>query len=180
MPERERELDVSDAGRRRFLTLGIGGLGSALVAATVGPAVVAVAYPLRHVTMFGVGGSVAVGRADGFVEGSPRKVDLFAEVVDAYNRFERQKVGSAWIVRHGGSLIALSTICPHLGCAIDYSARDRCFACPCHRSSFALDGQRRAGPSPRDMDRLHLVQKGDRVEVSYQRFRQGIAAKVPV
>jgi Rieske Fe-S protein len=180
MAERERARDVTDAGRRRFLTIGIGGLGSALVAATLGPAVVTVAYPLRHATTSGTGGFVPVGRADGFAEGVPRKVELFSDVVDAYNRFEHQKVGSAWIVRHAGTLVALSTVCPHLGCAIDWSARDRCFACPCHRSSFGLDGKRRSGPSPRDMDRLALHLTDHRVEVLHQRFRQGIVAKVPV
>lgn len=180
MAQRKRPSDASDAGRRRFLTIGVGGLGSALVAATFGPAIVSIAYPIRHATTSGGDAFVPVGRPDRFTEGNPVKVELYAERIDAYDRFEHQKLGSAWVVRREGVLVALSTVCPHLGCAVDWAPRAGCFECPCHRSTFSIDGKRRSGPSPRDMDRLDVVEKGDRVEVRHRRFRQGIAEKVPV
>src|SRR5581483_5306616 len=79
---------------------------------------------------------------------------------DAWNRFPEGRLGSVWIYkdekdgregREDDRLTCLSTVCPHAGCAVDYDEQRRAFACPCHRSSFSLDGRRLSGPSPRDM-----------------------------
>jgi hypothetical protein len=75
------------------------------------------------------------------------------------------------------------TICPHLGCGIDYVAHSNAFACPCHASRFDADGRRRFGPSPRDMDRLECrVSPPDEIgqrwiEVRYQEFQTGVAER---
>jgi menaquinol-cytochrome c reductase iron-sulfur subunit len=74
---------------------------------------------------------------------------------------------------------AFSTVCPHLGCGVDFNADKRAFACPCHESAFALDGRVESGPSPRGLDRLEARVVEGRVEVKYQRFRQGTQDKVP-
>jgi Rieske Fe-S protein len=59
-------------------------------------------------------------------------------------------------------------------------ATSRCFRCPCHNSSFTLDGSIVApSPSPRPMDALEC-QIGPRggVAVKWQNFYTGIAEKV--
>jgi Rieske Fe-S protein len=73
----------------------------------------------------------------------------------------------------GGRLRALSTVCPHLGCGIDWNAGQARFECPCHGSKFDAAGRRVAGPSPRDMDELETRVAGGDVQVLYRRFRTG-------
>jgi len=80
---------------------------------------------------------------------------------DAYTRYPLGPVGGVWLVLRsqespGANAVvdAFQVVCPHLGCAVDYSSSQSQFACPCHASAFGLDGQRLSGPSPRDMDTL--------------------------
>ncbi len=45
---------------------------------------------------------------------------------------------------------ALSDICPHLGCKVQWDARNGEFLCPCHDGHFDADGMPTGGP-PADM-----------------------------
>jgi cytochrome b6-f complex iron-sulfur subunit len=51
------------------------------------------------------------------------------------------------------TFVALSAVCTHAGCTVRYEAGSRDVACPCHGSTFELDGRVTAGPaqSPLDM-----------------------------
>lgn len=182
--EKNRALHVLPPGedtRRDFLkTVGIGGLGVGLGAVAGAPAVAYVAYPLFNATVSGSGGFVKVGKSESFKPGQPAKVDLYADKRDAWNRIVKVKVGSAWVMREGDKLRAFSSVCPHLGCAVDYDADVTKFKCPCHHSTFNLGGKVEDGPAPRGMDELELEEKDGAVMVRYQRFRQGIADKETV
>lgn len=171
---------VDDEGRRLFLKLGVHGLGAGVAAVTAGPAIAYLAFPLSQDPTTGGSGYIPAGRADRFKEGEPVKVDLLADKMDAWNRIEQVKVGSAWIIRHQGKLLAYSSVCPHLGCAVDYEAKDNKFKCPCHRSAFGLDGSVEAGPSPRPLDALEVKEEDGLVAIRLVRYRQGIAQKEPV
>jgi len=167
-----------DEARRDFLkTIGVGGLGLGLAAVAGAPAVAFVGYPLTHVTVTGATGLIQIGKASTFKAGQPVKVDVFADKRDAWNRIVKVKVGSAWILRDGEALKAYSSVCPHLGCAVDYESEEKRFACPCHHSAFSMDGKVSGGPAPRAMDQLELEEKDGVVSVRYERFRQGIPTK---
>ena len=103
-----------------------------------------------------------------------------AEQHDAWNRMQDVRLGSVWLCKRGQELTCFSTTCPHAGCGIDYDAERRLFVCPCHGSTFALDGSRREGPSPRDMDRLEVDVQEGQVRCRFQRFRPATAGKEPV
>jgi len=108
-----------------------------------------------------------------------QKVDVVAPVVqDAWTTARDVVLGAAWLRRPAdGKLEALSAVCPHLGCAVDYDTDVTKFKCPCHHSEFNLDGKVEGGPAPRAMDELELEEKDGTVAVRYQRFRQGIGEK---
>jgi Rieske Fe-S protein len=80
----------------------------------------------------------------------------------------------------GGDIKAYSTVCPHLGCGIDWNDATKHFDCPCHGSVFDKEGKCIEGPSPRGMDELDVVASGDDVKVRYRRFRVSIPNKEPL
>jgi menaquinol-cytochrome c reductase iron-sulfur subunit len=171
-------LSPEDASRRKLLKLGIGALGCGLAAVPAIPALGFLVHPLRS----GPGGAAAMisaGRRSAFST-VPVRVDLYADRRDAWSRESNVKLGSCWVFERQGALHALSTSCPHLGCAIDFAPTEGAFKCPCHRSAFDLSGEVKAGPSPRPMDSLEVQESSGLVAIRFQRFRQGVAAKEPV
>ncbi|MFH1033366.1 MAG: ubiquinol-cytochrome c reductase iron-sulfur subunit [Pseudomonadota bacterium] len=68
-----------------------------------------------------------------------------------------EQEGVALMVDEGG-IYALSLVCPHLGCRPAWQPATGRFLCPCHGSSFARDGGRLAGPTPRGLAHLAVTQ----------------------
>lgn len=173
----------ADDGRRAFLKVGVGALGVGLAGVVVAPSVRALLWPLADGVKIISGGEdfVVVGKRDQFGE-TPIKVDIHADQVDAWNRTKNVKIGSAWVVVIDGELHAFSSVCPHLGCAVDYDGEAGKFMCPCHDSAFGLDGSHEEGPSPRALDQLEFEQPkdGKLLAIRYERFKQGVEDKVKV
>jgi 3-phenylpropionate/trans-cinnamate dioxygenase ferredoxin reductase subunit len=48
-----------------------------------------------------------------------------------------------------GQLHALSPVCTHMGCLVEFNATERIWDCPCHGSRFATDGTVIKGPATR-------------------------------
>jgi cytochrome b6-f complex iron-sulfur subunit len=55
--------------------------------------------------------------------------------------------------------IALSLVCPHLGCTVEPQPDG--FACPCHGSRFDLSGKVMRGPAGKALSVLHLETAAD-------------------
>ncbi|MDX1944104.1 MAG: Rieske 2Fe-2S domain-containing protein [Pirellulaceae bacterium] len=90
-------------------------------------------------------------------DGTPVQVPVIADLTDAWNREPNQPVGAVYLRKVGGEVTCLNAICPHAGCFVAYAAERKLFQCPCHTSSFLLDGERiLPSPSPRDMDSLKV------------------------
>lgn len=112
---------------------------------------------------------------------------IVADRKDAWNLYPNERIGSVYLVVPKGEtqIKALNTICPHLGCAVDTqrTGEETKFYCPCHTSSFTLDGERiMPCVAPRSMDQLECVQKKTddgrwEVSVAYQNFLPGLEEK---
>jgi menaquinol-cytochrome c reductase iron-sulfur subunit len=109
---------------------------------------------------------------------------VIAAKTDAWNRFDAAPVGAVYLRRLAdGKVEALNVVCPHAGCFVDYVPGSAMFRCPCHQSSFALDGEiaDARSPSPRGLDSLAVEVKEDgSVWVAFQNFQAGRPDKVPV
>src|SRR5262245_16808047 len=98
-----------------------------------------------------------VASLDALPEGTPVQVPVVADLTDAWNREPNQPVGAVYLLRAGDKVTCFNAICPHAGCFVGYSADRKVFQCPCHTSSFQLDGKRiMPSPSPRNMDELQV------------------------
>jgi thiosulfate dehydrogenase [quinone] large subunit len=55
----------------------------------------------------------------------------------------------AWVLQlQTAKITALSAVCPHEGCTVDFISPAEGFICPCHQSHFAASGKRISGPAP--------------------------------
>lgn len=122
-------------------------------------------------------------------DGTPVSVTVFDDIEDAWNRFRNVPVGSIWLRKVGdGPILAFSSVCPHLGCSVNYRRAENDFFCPCHTSAFGLDGRKSNEVPPRDMDGLEVSMRtdgredaaGSEIWVKFQNFRRATAEKIPV
>ncbi len=167
--------------RRTVLKVLTGVLGGGAAAIVAGPAVRAIVAPVTLDPVRGVGDFVRLANLEQVPEdGTPLNVAVVIEQPeDAWNKLPPTQVGAVFLVREGTNVTAFSTICPHLGCGIDYVPDQSAFACPCHESSFAKDGAVAAGPSPRGMDTLETRVVEGAIEVKFEKFKIGTSDKVP-
>ncbi len=64
-----------------------------------------------------------------------------------------------------GQVKALSAVCTHLGCIVQYHPENRTFKCNCHGSVFNLDGTNVSGPAPKPLAPYRVDLKKDEVIV---------------
>lgn len=60
------------------------------------------------------------------------------------------------VVRQGERVLALSMVCPHLGCQVRWDGDQGRFGCPCHAAAFDTEGRVLFGPPPRGLDRYDV------------------------
>lgn len=167
------ERDTSRRGALKALAVAGGCVAAAVV---VVPGAQLVLAPARGAA--GAARWIKTVRVDLLREGTPKRISIIADARDAFMLDKQVELGAVWLVRRGDKVDAFNVTCPHLGCAI--ALEDDTFSCPCHDSDFALDGARKSGPSPRDMDRLETKVEDGHVMVDFRKFRQGIPEKVEI
>ena len=178
--------DVHPPPRRDFLTK----LGAILIGAvvTIVPffsGLLLLFSPLRRRGASGGGAPVRVASLSALPEnGEPRKFPVLATRVDAWNRTPDVPVGAVYLRRVGPDKVqALNVVCPHAGCFVDYQPGQDHFLCPCHNSSFTLDGRilDPKSPSPRPLDELPVeIRGGGEIWVRFENFRAGVKERIPV
>ncbi len=181
--------------RRSFLTRAMTVLMGGLVAIFPFAAGLGVFFdPLRRRTAKGAGGADAVPLIricplDALpADGTPQLFPVVTDVVDAWSRTPGQRIGSVFLTRTDSdgkpTVTCFTTTCPHLGCAVDFHADPGQYECPCHASAFAKDGKRLFGPSLRGLDPLEVKLDDHNgqteVLVAYERFRTGVAERIPI
>ncbi len=63
--------------------------------------------------------------------------------------FRKEKT---FVVRLEGGFLAVSSICTHLHCIVNWNALTKRFECPCHGAKFNKEGEVLEGPPPRPLD----------------------------
>jgi cytochrome b6-f complex iron-sulfur subunit len=126
-------------GRRKFLGVCLGGFVAGMAAAVI--------YPVyRYLApRSGSGASAKVTIAE-------------TDVPEGAAKFFEFAGSSAVLVRKkGGELVALSAVCTHLGCIVQWEKDKQDFLCPCHAGHYTPDGVVTAGPPPKPLAKLPFV-----------------------
>lgn len=113
-------------------------------------------------------------------DGIPRQFPVIARRVDAWND-SLEPVGAVYLRRTQGQETpeCWTATCPHAGCFVAYDGPTNTFKCPCHNSSFQVDGQLiPPSPSPRSMDSLECRLDSQEILVKFENFYTGKADKV--
>lgn len=55
-----------------------------------------------------------------------------------------------------GHLSAVTAICPHMGCIVNWNQAEQTWDCPCHGSRFASDGRLIAGPAETGLEPVEI------------------------
>lgn len=126
-------------------------------------------------------GFIKVATLKQLEDGVPIQAPVVADLQNFWNRFPQTAIGAVYLTRHGDEVSCFNARCPHLGCTVNYRPDESIFLCPCHDSSFKLDGTRNNDIPPRSLDALDVqVRNGDEVWVKFQNFRVGVHDKTPV
>ncbi|KAF0178369.1 MAG: menaquinol-cytochrome c reductase iron-sulfur subunit [Limisphaerales bacterium] len=175
---------ASPPARREFLKQGC---AACLAVAAVGtPAAVGTRVFLDPLTRLKtVENFVKVTTLDTLPEdGTPVQFPVLADRRDAWTKFTQVPIGAVFLQRQAkDKLLALSVVCPHAGCFVDYVEEQQGFLCPCHNSLFLKDGglKDEQSPSPRPLDTLEVqVRNRNEVWVRFQDFQLGVTEKKPV
>jgi menaquinol-cytochrome c reductase iron-sulfur subunit len=165
---------------KKSLALVFGGI-AALVPVVAGWTVLT--NPLRRKGDGGVA-AIRITTLDSLpADGIPRKFPVIASKTDAWNKFTNLPVGAVYLRRTSdGKVDALNVVCPHAGCPVDYSTETKQYLCPCHKSSFQLNGAiaSAGSPSKRGLDTLDAEVRDGVIWVKFQNFVGGEAGKIPV
>ena len=69
------------------------------------------------------------------------------------------------IIKSSEKLYALSLICTHLGCIVNWHPEQHRLICPCHAGTYDLNGAVVAGPPPRPLPSYEVKVTGDKIVV---------------
>ena len=129
-----------DESRRKFISICLSGVA---VLAAAGFA--AVTYPVFRYYL--------VPRPNSDTKGKIT-IPLKDIAVGDAKFFEFKGSAAVLLRKQDGGLVALSAVCPHLGCIVQWEKDKQDFLCPCHAGYFTPDGEVISGPPPRALARL--------------------------
>jgi menaquinol-cytochrome c reductase iron-sulfur subunit len=169
----EQNRDVIVISRRSFFgaLLGVGGIAmSALLAV---PVLRFVLYPLYSRSSLSKWSKVGLVDVLPPAGSPPVKKEITFHRLDGWR--ETVTTESVYVERTAdGKVRILSSICPHLGCTVQWRGSSSDFFCPCHGSVFSRVGKHLAGPSRRGMDPLPHEQKDGDLLVHFEFFREDV------
>jgi len=73
------------------------------------------------------------------------------------------------IMTSDGKYRAMSGVCTHLGCTVQYRGDLHNVWCACHNGMYDLNGRNLSGPPPRPLEDYDVMVKGDEIYVQRRR-----------
>lgn len=57
----------------------------------------------------------------------------------------------------GGEIHALSPVCTHAGCIVNWNQVEKSWDCPCHGARYDIEGNVLTGPASKELQKIHLT-----------------------
>ena len=132
--------------RRQFLNYTLTGVGGFMAAGMLMPMLRFAVDPVLQKKEGGDFIPTELKVAD--ISEEPQRVDFTFEQVDAW--YTSDVTNSAWVYKDGDRIVALSPVCKHLGCTVNWGSPDHPheFFCPCHAGRYTKDGGNVKGTPP--------------------------------
>jgi cytochrome b6-f complex iron-sulfur subunit len=103
-------------------------------------------------------------------------VDSAADRIVSAGSFSALGIGEARLIQHGNrplyvlrvseaQVIALSAVCTHRQCVLDWSRDRKSFVCPCHAGVFDASGQVTSGLPRRRLEQYRVSVRGDELSI---------------
>jgi menaquinol-cytochrome c reductase iron-sulfur subunit len=184
MSDHKRSAAPPDEDRRGFIKRACAGIiGAVLGLVPIGAGLNFLFDPLRRKSS--PAGTVRVATLDALPDdGLPRRFQVVATKVDAWNKFTDIPVGAIYLRRvKDGPIEAFNASCPHAGCSVNFEPDGKVYSCPCHKSTFNISGAilDKSSPASRGLDSLEVELRGGKeIWVRFQNFQAGRPEKVPV
>lgn len=125
--------------RRQFLNYTLTGVGGFMAAGMLMPMVRFAIDPVLQKA--GGGDFIPTDKKVADITEVPERVDFAFEQVDAW--YTSEVTSTAWVYKEGDKIIALSPVCKHLGCTVNWAGspdfKDQ-FFCPCHAGRYTKNG----------------------------------------
>ena len=87
----------------------------------------------------------------------PGRAPGISRKIQFENQLRRRGVEKVAAYRdEAGGLHAVSAVCTHLGCVVQWNGAEKSWDCPCHASRFDVDGRVLQGPAVKDLGRRRL------------------------
>jgi cytochrome b6-f complex iron-sulfur subunit len=126
---------MENDGRRKFLVVCVAGTAAAVVAG---------AYPVFQ---------YLAPRSSQL--GADKLVFPVTDLLEGEAKFFEYAGAAAVLVKtKAGDIAALSAVCTHLGCIVQWEKEKEDFICPCHGGHYAADGTVLSGPPPRALAKI--------------------------
>ena len=90
-------------------------------------------------------------------------VSNLSDIPEGEVRTTADLAGRPLVILHvpGQEIIALSLVCTHLGCRVNWQSESRTFLCPCHGGRFDSKGKVLSGPPPAPLAKYELSVEND-------------------
>ncbi|PYI54899.1 ubiquinol-cytochrome c reductase iron-sulfur subunit [Paenibacillus flagellatus] len=152
----EKPITRREMSRRQFLSYTLGGTGAFMAAGITIPMIRFAVDPMLQPS--GEGTFVKVVE-ESKITNEPKSFKFQIHQVDGW--YESDIELEAWIMKDDkGDIYALSPVCKHLGCTVNWNADPRYpnqFFCPCHEAHYTKDGKNMAvAPAPLDEYKVKL------------------------
>lgn len=147
MSEKKNQPKKPGISRRKFLTYTIASTGGFLASGVLFPMIRFAIDPLLQKgtdTEF-----VDIGPVEEFSD-KPKSVEFHIKRKDGWYEPEGGEKATAWVMKSGAEVLALSPICKHLGCTVNWEGggNPNHFYCPCHGGLYTKDGVNVPGTPP--------------------------------
>lgn len=133
--------------RRQFLNYTLTGVGGFMAAGVLMPMVRFAIDPVLQTKA--ESDFVLTSQKIADITEEPTKVDFTFEQTDAW--YKSDVTEAAWVYKSGDQIVALSPVCKHLGCTVNWAsdpAHADQFFCACHAGRYEKTGKNVAGTPP--------------------------------